>query len=121
MEVMTTGDKLLAQDDIDALLGQAGLEGGYDSDKDIDQKPKVPVNKSGVHFCNVTEDEVQDTISFLLSKALLDRAEDLKIIWNAVGTIPMAAGFDMIIQDIEYESLGVLKDNHLVVKQKPVE
>lgn len=119
MQGMTTGDKLLAQDDIDALLGQAGLEGDYDSGKKTELTPKAPVNKSAVRFSNVTEDEVHDTISILLSKALLDRGEDLKIIWNAMGTIPMATGFNMVIEDIEYESLGVLKENHLVVKQKP--
>lgn len=121
MEGMTTGDKLLAQDDIDALLGQAGLEGSYNSDKKAEPPPKAHVNKSAVRFSNVTEDEVHNTISILLSKALLDRDEDLKIIWNAMGTIPMATGFNMVIENIEYESLGVLKENHLVVKQKPVE
>jgi len=121
MEGMTTGDKLLAQDDIDALLGQAGLEGSYNSDKKAEPSPKAPVNKSVVRFSNVTEDEVHDTISILLSKALLDRDEDVKIIWNAMGTIPMATGFNKAIQDIEYESLGVLKEHHLVVKQRPVE
>jgi hypothetical protein len=121
MEGMTTGDKLLAQDDIDALLGQAGLEGSYNSDKKVEAPPKLPVNNSALRFSNVTEDEVHDTISILLSKALLDRTDDLKIIWNAMGTIPMATGFNMVIENMEYESLGVLKEHHLVVKQKPVE
>ena len=45
MEAMTTGNKLLGQDDIDALLSQAGLEGEYEEEKvdeeAPDEKPKV--------------------------------------------------------------------------------
>lgn len=120
MEGMTTDDKLLAQDDIDALLGEAGLEGGYNSGKETAEAaaPKGPVNKSIVRYTNVTDNEVHETMSLLLAKALLERDEDVKVIWNAVGTIPMAAGFNMRIQETEFESLGVLKENHLVVKQR---
>ncbi len=118
MDGMTTEDKLLAQDDIDALLGQAGLEGGYDSDKEAEEYPKAPVKKSIVRFSNVTDFEVHETMSLLCAKALLERDNDVKVIWNAIGTIPMATGFSMLIQNTEFESLGVLKENHLVVKQK---
>jgi hypothetical protein len=118
---MTTEDKLLAQDDIDALLGEAGIEGDYDSKKGIDAQQKRSIIKSIVKFSNVTDDEVNETISFLLAKALLEREDDVKVIWNAGGTIPMAAGFRMNIQNMEFESLGVLKDHHLVVKQKSIE
>ena len=121
MEVMTTEDKLLAQDDIDALLGEAGLEGGYNSDRQAEPAPKEPENKSIIRFTNVTDDEVHETMSLLLAKALLERDDDVKVIWNAIGTMPMATGFNIHIQDMEFESLGVLKENHLVVKQKLIE
>ena len=121
MEGMTTDDKLLAQDDIDALLGEAGLEGGYESVKEIGATTKRSVNKSVVKFSNVTDDEAYETMSVLFTKALLERDDDVKVIWNAGGTIPMAAGFSMSIQNMEFESLGVLKENHLVVKQKRIE
>ena len=120
---MTTDDKLLAQDDIDALLGEAGLEGGYDTDTPSDEVKAVPrktENDSALRFSNVSDNEVQETMSVLYAKALLERDEDVKVIWNAVGTIPMATGFSMNIQEMEFESLGVLKENHLVVKQKNI-
>ena len=117
---MTTDDKLLAQDDIDTLLGEAGLEGGYDSKKEVEAPPKR-VNKSIVKYSNVTDNEVHETMSVLLVKALLERDNDVKVIWNAGGTIPMGAGFNMNIQNMEFESLGVLKESHLVVKQKSID
>ena len=118
---MTTEDKLLAQDDIDVLLGEAGVEGDYDSKKENDVQQKRSVRNSIVKFSDVTDSEVHETISLLLTKALLERDDDVKVIWNAGGTIPMAAGFHINIQNMEFESLGVLKDNHLVVKQKSIE
>ena len=121
MEGMTTDDKLLAQDDIDALLGEAGLDGGYDSNNEVKTLPKGSEKKSIVRFTNVTDDEAYETMSLLLAKALLERDDEVKVIWNALGTIPMATGFSMRIQDAEFESLGVLKENHLVVKQKHIE
>ena len=118
---MTTDDKLLAQDDIDALLGEAGLEGGYDSEKEVEAKPKRPAKDSILKYSNVSDDEAHQTMSVLFAKALLERDNDVKVIWNAGGTIPMATGFSMNIQNMEFESLGVLKENHLVVKQKSIE
>ena len=120
MKGMTTDDKLLAQDDIDALLGEAGLEGGYDSGKKVEVQPKQSDNKSIIRFSKVTDDEVHETMSLLLAKALLERDDGVKVIWNAIGTIPMATGFSMNIQEMEFESLGVLKEHHLVVKQKNI-
>ncbi len=123
MEGMTTDDKLLAQDDIDALLGEAGLEGGYDTDEpdnNIKPVPRKNESNSVVRFSNVSDDDVHETMAMLYAKALLERDEDVKVIWNATGTIPMATGFSMNIQEMEFESLGVLKDSHLVVKQKNI-
>lgn len=118
---MTTDDKLLAQDDIDALLGEAGLEGGYDSVKEEKAAPKHTVKKSAVRYSNITDDEAHETMSLLFAKALLERDNDVKVIWNASGTVPMATGLSMNIQNMEFESLGVLKENHLVVRQKSIE
>jgi len=44
---MTDGDEqLLAQDDIDALLGEAGLDGGYDENKKDDLPPPLHEKQS---------------------------------------------------------------------------
>ena len=116
---MTTDDRLLAQDDIDALLGEAGVEGNYDAINDDASKRKLKIHeeKSIIRFTRISDDEVLETMSILQSKAFLARDDDVKVIWNANGTIPMASGFSMNIQEIEYVSLGVLRENHLVVKQ----
>ena len=114
---MTTDDKLLAQDDIDALLGEAGIEGNYET-KDSQEKTRhVPPPKTpSIRFLKRSDDDVRLTISFLRNKAFLEREDNVKVIWNASGTIPMASGFNINIQDREYVSLGILHENHLVVK-----
>ena len=114
---MTTDSKLLAQDDIDALLGEAGLEGNYNS---VETKqeilPKTVKKKPIVRFSKKSDLQVQGAISVLRNKALIERDDDVKVIWNALGTIPMVTGYIMKIQEVDYESLGILYDNHLVVK-----
>jgi hypothetical protein len=117
MEGMTTEDRLLAQDDIDALLGEAGIEGKYET-KEEPQKTQVHVPKKtpSVRFTNISDDDVRITMSILRNKAFLQREDDVKVIWNASGTIPMASGFSLNIQERDYVSLGVLHENHLVVK-----
>jgi hypothetical protein len=119
MEGMTTEDKLLAQDDIDALLGEAGIEGNYET-KEINEKArKDPYAKApSVRFGKRSDDDVRSMISILRNKAFLVREEDVKVIWNASGTIPMASGFNINIQDKDYVSLGVLHENHLVVRDR---
>lgn len=119
MEAMTTDDKLLAQDDIDALLGEAGIEGSYETDEiDIIKPPPIAKNKPVIRFAKRSDDEVKSLINFLQNKALLQREDDVKVIWNAIGSIPMASGLDIRIQEMEYVSLGVLRESHLVVKDK---
>ena len=117
MEGMTTEDRLLAQDDIDALLGEAGIEGRYET-KEEPQRSQAgtPQKPPSVRFSRVSDDDVRLTMSVLRNKAFLEREEDVKVIWNASGTIPMASGFSINIQDRDYVSLGVLHENHLVVK-----
>lgn len=120
MEGMTTEDKLLGQDDIDALLGEAGIEGNYET-KDSDKGLKASHEKSpSIRHGKATNDEARMTISILRNRAYLERGDDVKVIWNASGTIPMASGFNINIQEMEYVSLGVLHENHLVVRvQEP--
>jgi hypothetical protein len=120
MEGMTTEDKLLGQDDIDALLGEAGIEGNYET-KDSDKGLKTSHEKSPtIRHGKATSDEARMTISILRNRAYLERGDDVKVIWNASGTIPMASGFNLNIEEMEYVSLGVLHENHLVVRvQEP--
>jgi len=117
MEGMTTNDKLLPQDDIDALLGEAGVEESYNSEER--EKPNLPTalkKKPVIRFAKRSDDEVKFAFSLLRNKAFLEREDDVKVIWNAQGNIPMVTGLNMKIQDIEYVTLGILHDSHLVVK-----
>ena len=117
MEGMTTEDRLLAQDDIDALLGEAGIEGRYETKEELQKsQPNVPKKTPSIRFTRISDDDVRLTISVLRNKAFLEREDNVKVIWNASGTIPMASGFSINIQDRDYVSLGVLHENHLVVK-----
>ncbi len=114
---MTDGDEqLLAQDDIDALLGEAGLDGGYDENKKEDLPPPLPEKQSSIKYAKISDKAVQDILYILHTKAYLEREDDVRIIWNASGTISMSAGMSMKIQDTDYTSLGVLFKSHLVVR-----
>ena len=118
MDGMTTDDKLLAQNDIDALLGEAGVEGNYEkkaSEENAPYKP-APKNSPSIRFLKRTDDDAKSTISLLQHMAFIEREDTVKVIWNASGTIPMSSGFKINIQDREYISLGVLYKNHLIVK-----
>jgi len=115
MDGMTTEDKLLGQDDIDALLGEAGIEGNYET-KETAQKPHQAAKAPPIRFGRLNNDDARLAITLLRNKAFLERGDDVKVIWNASGTIPMASGFNLNIQETEYISLGVLHENHLVVR-----
>jgi len=116
VEGMTTDGKLLGQDDIDALLGEAGIEGDYEEEPQIKETPAPPKKRSAVMFAKKTDLDVKDTMGILYSRAVLERESDVKVIWNASGTIPMLTGYNMKIHETEYVSLGTLHENHLVVK-----
>jgi len=117
MEGMTTDDKLLAQDDIDALLGEAGIEGNYETKGHQESPRQAPRQKAqSIRFIKRSDDDVRFTMSVLRNKAFLEREDNVKVIWNASGTIPMASGFNINIQEREYVTLGILHENHLVVK-----
>ena len=115
MESMTTDDKLLAQDDIDALLGEAGLEGSYESEKN----ETLPVKKeknTPIKFVKKSYSEARESLEILFKQTFLERKDDVNVIWNAFGNIPMATGLQVNIQGKEYVSLGILHEKHLVVK-----
>ena len=117
MDAMTIEDRLLAQGDIDALLGEAGIEGKYETKEEVQKsQANVPRKTPSVRFTRISDDNVRFTMSVLRNKAFLERDDDVKVIWNASGTIPMASGFSINIQDRDYVSLGVLHETHLVVK-----
>ena len=117
MDAMTTEDRLLAQDDIDALLGEAGIEGNYETKGPHEKTRLEPLPKRpSIRFIKRSDDEVRFTISLLRNKAFLEREDNVKVIWNASGTIPMASGFNLNIQEREYVSLGILHEHHLVVR-----
>ena len=118
MEGMTTEGKLLAQDDIDALLGEAGLDGGYEPDVPEVKELKPREKKSAVKYSSRSEDEAREILHTLFSKAFLERENDVRVIWNASGTIPLAGGYSVKIDGKDYTSLGVIHENHLVVKEK---
>ena len=118
MEGKTTDGKLLAQDDIDTLLGEAGIEGSYESEELKEELSLAPKKRPIIRFAKRSDDEVSDTMALIYAQAVLEREDDVKVIWNAMGTIPMVSGFDLKIHDMEYVTLGVLYENHLVVKSK---
>jgi hypothetical protein len=118
MKKNTANGKLLAQDDIDALLGEAGIEGNYESEMVPTESSKTPVKKSKIRFSTRTQEDIKTIMNQLHTMAFLEREKDVQIIWNALGTIPLASDFKMKIQGIEYVSLGVLREKHLVVKHK---
>ena len=114
MEEKTSGGKLLGQDDIDALLSEAGLEGNSESDEEEEE-----AFSTDSHL-NIKEKEkaigdINIIIDSLCNKACLKRETGVQIIWNASTVFPMVTGLNLKIQGTEYTSLGVLNDNHLVV------
>ena len=116
MDNMTTDGKLLAQDDIDALLGEAGIEGNYETDIPTKEPFHTPKKKSNIRFAKRKKEEIENIMGVLYNMAFLERESDVQVIWNALGTVPLASGVNMKIQGMEYVSLGVLRENHLVVK-----
>jgi len=107
---MAEEGKVLAQDDIDALFNQ---DGESEENEESFEKPLMAFEKKPEMA--VVEDAAALS-SQLYQMAALKRDENVKVIWNASGTLPMNSGFSMKIEGIAYTSLGVLHDKHLVVK-----
>jgi hypothetical protein len=106
---------ILAQDDIDALLGEVGNDGDSESQEGRIEQP--PVTTFGTPK-RVSDEEVQSLLDQLYRRAVMERERDVKIIWNASGVYPMTSGFNLRIQGRNYVSLGILNDTHLVVCPK---
>ena len=107
---MAEDGQVLAQDDIDDLFAQDGES----------EETEEPFEKPLMAFEKEPEmDLVEDAAALssqLYHMAALKRDENVKVIWNASGTLPMNSGFSMEIEGIAYTSLGVLHDKHLVVR-----
>lgn len=112
MEGMTTNEKLLSQDDVDAILTQSGLEGGYDQNDEKDSQPK---EKKIIATKQRSQDEIKALSYQLYNKAFLEREEGVSVIWNAAEVMPMEAGLNVKIQGRDYLTLGVLNEKHLIV------
>ncbi|MBN2061591.1 MAG: hypothetical protein JW882_14360 [Deltaproteobacteria bacterium] len=115
MDIMTTDKKLLKQDDIDLLLNEAGLDGGYKPEKTA--KPPLRVkNHSPVSFTNMKLSDSREALEILFKNTSLERDDNIKVIWNASGNISMATGMELNIQGTGYVTLGIFHKNHLMVK-----
>jgi len=133
MEGTSTEDNILSQEDIDALLEQADkikeLEESPTGDADqlhfqddeteiapdtpAELRPK-PRDESG----RSSDADVKVMLFDLYNQAFLRRDEGVKVIWNASAVFPMTSGLSIKIQEMEYVSLGVLNEDHLIVGGK---
>ena len=114
MEETTSDGKLLGQDDIDALLTEAGLEGDNESEGE-EEEASLSHSDSNIKDEEEATLDITRIIDTLCHNATLKREKGVQIIWNASKVFPMAAGLNLKIQGTEYTSLGVLQENHLVV------
>jgi hypothetical protein len=126
-------NQILGQDDIDALLAQtekttdpekpaedaltAPLKQQEKSDLS-DEFSDGPATKKGRKSIRRSNEKAKEMSVQLYQKAILQRDAGIKVIWNASGVLPMAEGLRMKIKGIEYVSMGVLHDRHLVVGDK---
>ena len=111
-EEMTTNKELLGQDDIDALIAQA------DNKQEPDGLPGKPLIKSTRRFEQKSDEDVRIMSVQLYNSGFLVRDKGVKVIWNALGTLPMNSGININIQGVEYISLGILHVKNLVVRYK---
>lgn len=116
MEGMTTDGKLLGQDDIDALLNEAGLEGDYSDDgNDKEEEVQTVAPPPALKVKRISDNAARNILEGLFQQAFLQRENGIKVIWNASKAFPMSPGVDMKIEGVGYKSLGVLFNNHLIV------
>ena len=101
MESVKTDGKLLAQDDIDALLGEAGLEENFKSEDTNISSPKEPEKKTNIINARRTQEKIKELMNILYGIAFLEREDDVRVIWNASETLPLVPGLNMKIQGID--------------------
>ncbi|MFC1823485.1 hypothetical protein ACFL9T_12315 [Thermodesulfobacteriota bacterium] len=126
-------DQMLGQDDIDALLAQSdktdeGEASSEDQSEAPEEEQKLPAEteepleqpslKTAAKSIRKSNSEVRAMTTQLFNKAFLQRDDGVKVIWNALGVIPMNAGVNMKIQGMEYVTMGILHQKHLVVGVK---
>ncbi len=110
---MPTNEKLLSQNDVDAILNQSGLEGSHDqNDK---ENPHPEEGKKSVPKQKRSREEAKAISYHLYNKAFLEREEGVSVIWNAATVMPMEAGLNVKILGKDYLSLGVLNQRHLIL------
>ena len=108
-----TSSDFLGQDDIDALFSHA--DKGEEPDESLPEKHVLDtLDKSK----RKSDEEVRAMSVQLYNRGYLTREKDVKVIWNASGTLPMNSGIVITIQGTEYISLGILHEKHLVVRYK---
>jgi len=114
---MSADGQLLAQDDIDSLLNEAGVDGGDEPEEFTEPDPeKNPPPK--IKPIQRTEEDVGNAMAQIYTRAILKREESVRVIWNALGVLPMIAGIDVEIEGKNFLSLGVLQGKHLIVSSK---
>ncbi|MDB9823202.1 hypothetical protein OAC89_05840 [Deltaproteobacteria bacterium] len=119
MEETTTEDRLSAEEDNDSIPDEQGREGGTQSEEATKAgPPQKSKRETVIRFAKRSDDEVMATISLLRNKAFFKREGDVKVIWNALGTISMTSDLSLNIEDTEYVSLGVFRESHMIVKHK---
>ncbi len=112
-QVMVSGDEILSQDDVDALLEGAGGE--------TEEAAPAGENDGGKKIVTAnngrSDEEARYLLASLCKKAIVPREKGVRVIWNAQGLFPLTAGYQMEIQGSKYVSLGSLGEAHLVVGQ----
>ncbi|MFP3929288.1 MAG: hypothetical protein ACLFUP_10310 [Desulfobacteraceae bacterium] len=108
---MVSGDEILSQSDVDALLEGANTE----TDEAAPSAEAEGGKKTITAGRSRTDEEVKDLLASLCRKAFVPREKGVRVIWNAHGSIPLAPGYKMEIQGRKYVALGPFGDAHLVV------
>ena len=114
---MSADGQLLAQDDIDSLLNEAGVGGGNEPEESTEPEPEKKPPPT-IEPIQRTEEDVENTMAQIYDRAILKREEGVRIIWNALGILPMIPGIDVEIEGKDFLSLGVLQGKHLIVSSK---
>ena len=111
---MVANDQILSQEDVDALL--AGAQAGSESPEET--PPPGPANADRrliTAGAGRSESEARGILASLCRRALVERDDGVRIIWNAMDLFPLSSGYNMEIQGQRYVSLGSIGNAHLVV------